>query len=90
MYFDSPVVRAACQGIHVLDVVVTDEVKLRAKTAAAVTPVNATAAVTCIYQICCYDHIGLKRALSSVLRYNRRRERAWVLHEYDFEYVYCC
>jgi len=71
MYFDSPVVRAACQGIHVLDVFVTDEVKLRVKIAAAVTPVNATAAVTCIYQICCYDHLGLKRAVSSVLRYNR-------------------
>jgi hypothetical protein len=71
MCLDSPVVRASCQSIHVLDGVVIDEVKLRAKIAAAVTPVNATAAVTCIYTICCYDHKGLNLALSSVLWYNR-------------------
>ena len=70
MFFDSQVVPAACQGIHVLDGTVVDEVKLRAKMAAAVPPVNATAAVTCIYLICCADRIELDRTLSSVLRYN--------------------
>ena len=70
MRFDSLVVRAACQGIHVLDGTVVDEVKLRAKMAAAVSPVNTTAAVTCIYLICCADHIELDRMLSAVLRYN--------------------
>lgn len=69
MRFDSLVVRAACQGIHVLDGTVVDEVKLRAKMAAAVSPVNATAAVTCIYLICCADHIELDRTLSPVLQY---------------------
>lgn len=38
-----------------------DEVKLRAKMAAAVSPVNATAAVTCIYLICYAAHIELDR-----------------------------
>ena len=70
MCFDSLVVPAACQGIHVLDGTVVEEVKLRAKMASAVSPVNATAAVTCIYLICCADRIELDRTLSSVLRYN--------------------
>jgi hypothetical protein len=70
MRFDSLVVPTACQGIHVFDGTVVDEVKLRAKMAAAVLPVNATAAVTCIYSICCVDHIELGRTWSSVLRFN--------------------
>lgn len=60
MYFDSLVVRAASQGIHALDSMVIDHVKLRAKSAAAVSPVNATAAVTCIYPMCCSGQTGLK------------------------------
>lgn len=73
MCFDSVVVRAACLGIHALDGTVVDRIKLRAKMAAAVSPVNATTAVTCIYLIRCADHIELDRTLSSVLRYNHWR-----------------
>ena len=60
MCFDSVVVRAACLGIHALDGTLVDRIKLRAKMAAAVSPVNATAAVACIYPICCSGQTGLK------------------------------
>lgn len=89
MCFDSVVVRAACLGIHALDGTVVDRIKLRAKMAAAVSPVNATAAVACIYSILFTDRVRLDRGLYSVLWYitcrlsqqTTWRERAWVLHK---------